>query len=284
VPRAKFSDLDAALAAMLGPVVQFCLENGIRFKSAQELVKRAFVQEARQAILRASDTESVSRISLATGVQRPEVQRLIEGRSAGSESNDILNRVIGAWRNSKRFKDRGGAPRRLTHAGTNSDFAALVASVSKEVGHYPVLFELERMKAISYHGDLVQLEVQEYVPEANLSKSLAILSEDISDLISAVEANVSKRHPDPSLHLRTVYDNVPPAALPEIRRALLAKGAELHRELSAYLAKFDRDVTPNPNDSGGRARVSVTSFANAAEIEPVKPIAPRKRGRKKWTP
>jgi hypothetical protein len=268
----------------MGPVVGFCLENGVRFKAAQELMKRAFVQEARNAIRRASDKESVSRISIATGVQRPEVQRLIEGREPSSSSNDLLNRVIGAWRNSKRFKERSGAPKRLTHAGTSSEFAALVASVSKEVGHYPILFELERMGAISYHGELVKLEVQEYVPQEDLSKSLAILSEDISDLIGAVEANVNKRHPDPSLHLRTVYDNVPPAALPEIRRVLLARGAELHRELSAYLATFDRDVTPIANDSGGRARVSVTSFANAAEIEPVKPIAPRKRGRKKCTP
>jgi hypothetical protein len=172
----------------------------------------------------------------------------------------------------------------LTHEGLSSEFARLVADVSKEVTHYPILFELERIGAIEYVGNLVRLRVQEYTPREDHQYGLDLLSLDVGDLALAIEANVANRDRDPSLHLRTAYDNIDPNALPEIRRWILKQGAEFQSRMRDYLAKFDRDVSGTVDQSDERARVTVTSFSYAEPIQAPKAIMPRKRGRKRCTP
>jgi hypothetical protein len=276
------SHATAILEALLEPIAELCLSNGIRFKEAQELLRASLVSQAQAAIQRAAGgEESISRISVATGLQRPEVQRLRSGRRRKSANSDVLNRVIGSWRNNKRFQDKHGHPRQLTHAGVRSQFATLVATISKEVAHYPVLFELERIGAISYQGDRVKLEVFEYIPTKDPAHALNLLSDDVSDLAATVSENVLREGVEASLHLRTSYDNIPPSALPEIRRTLVERGAEFHRAISAYLAGFDCDISPTLNSEEGKARVSVTSFAHAVSPKAVRQIAPKKRGRRR---
>jgi hypothetical protein len=51
-----------------------------------------------------------------------------------------------------------------------------------------------------------------------------------------------------------------------------------------YLAGLDRDVEGQDSASDiDRAKVSVTSFAYAEQVEPVRKITPKKRGRKRCT-
>jgi hypothetical protein len=44
-----------------------------------------------------------------------------------------------------------------------SEFAELVAEVSKEVTHYPILFELERIGAIEYKGPQMMATQEGYL-------------------------------------------------------------------------------------------------------------------------
>jgi hypothetical protein len=125
---------------------------------------------------------------------------------------------------------------------------------------------------------------REYTPQEDVAYGLTLLSADAADLTAAIEANLVKKHPEQSLHLRTAFDNIAPQSLPEIRVWILQRGAEFQSMVRDYLAKFDRDTsgeTSKSESSEGRARVTVTAFSYAEPLETAKVIMPKKRGRKK---
>jgi hypothetical protein len=273
--------VSAFVKAILRAVVRWCLARGVRFAQVEELLRQTFVEEAEREIRAAQGEFSVSKVSVMTGLHRTEVSRLLSGETKEAGQHDVLNRVVGLWSSSKRYRNHDGTPRQLTHEGLASEFAELVADISKEVTHYPILFELERIGAIEYEGSLVKLIVQGYTPQEDMQYGLDLLTSDVSDLTAAIEGNILKKYSEPNLHLRTSFDNIDPDRLAEIRSWLSKKGAEFQSVVREYLATFDRDVAGNTSDSAPRAQVSVTSFANAEPVQITKTIMPKKRGRKK---
>jgi hypothetical protein len=278
----------AFIQALLRALVRWCLKRGVRSAQVEEVVRRTFVEEAQREISEAKGEFSVSKVSVMTGLHRSEVARLLAGEERKASQHDVLNRVIGLWASSKKYRTSKGATRALTFEGLQSEFAALVADVSKEVTHYPILFELERIGAIEYDGNMVKLVVQGYTPQGDVQYGLDLLTHDVMDLVSVVESNVLQKIPEPSLHLRTSFDNIDPQQLREIRQWVQSKGAEFHAVIRDYLAARDRDVITEPQVSEEhetatvpRAQVSVTSFALAETIQEAKVIMPKKRGRKR---
>jgi hypothetical protein len=269
--------------ALLRPLARFCLRYGVRLATLEELVRRALVQEAIKVLERSTDSVSVSRLSVATGIHRTEIARLMAVQEIVDHTPDVLNRVIGLWGRSKKYADRSNeGPRALTYEGLKSEFAALVSSVSKEVTHYPVLFELERIGAIEYSDGLVKLRVSEYSPQADVENSVRLLESDVESLVQVVHRNtLSQDRRTQDLHLRTSYDYIDSKRIPEIRGWILEQGAEFHRKMREFLSRLDRDINPELKHEGERAHVSVTCFADLGIEEPVKKLVPKKRGRKK---
>jgi hypothetical protein len=62
-----------------------------------------------------------------------------------------------------------------------------VADVSKEVTHYAILFELERIGAIAYEGNQVTLSVKGYTPKEDIQYGLDLLTFDVEDLSAAIQ-------------------------------------------------------------------------------------------------
>lgn len=269
------------LAALFRPIVRFCLHQGVRVGELEEFLRKALVEGAQSAIEEAGGEVSVSKISVITGIHRLEVGRLLAGERRPHGKHDVLNRVIGLWSQRASYRDKSGAPRSLTFQGLGSEFAALVARVSKEVSHYPLLFELERIGAIQYEGELVTLKTVEYTPSGDAEHGLEILGDDIAALIKTVEGNLTDRSDQPDLQLRTSYDNIPPEYLEEIRAWVLKRGAAFQTEVRDYISKFDRDVNPAVAAGGERAKVSVSVFSLGRVLEQVKQLKPKKRGRKR---
>jgi hypothetical protein len=272
------------ITSLLRPLVRFCLARGVRIKELDELVRRTLVEEARAAIEQARGEVSVSKISVTTGIHRVEVTRLLAGEVRPHRKHDVLNRVIGLWSQKRALSLPDGSPKPLTFEGGTSEFAELVASISKEVTHYPILFELERIGAIEYQGNTVKLKALEYIPRGDVEHGLSVLSDDIEDLISTVEGNLTDKSNDPDLHLRTAYDNIDPKKLREIRRYILERGAAFQKEMRSYLSKLDRDVTPTQTTDTKRAKVVVGLFSQGRVLEEVKELKPKKRGRKPCAP
>lgn len=268
------------VASLLRPLVRVCLKRGVRIQELEEAARKAFVEEAKVAIEEAHGDVSVSKISVTTGIHRTEVARLLTGEEKPKTRHDVLNRVIGLWCGKRSFRSADGAPRPLTFAGTASEFAKLVASISKEVTHYPILFELERIGAIEYEDKRVRLKVREFTPSGDVAQGLAVLSEDVEDLALAVEGNLGDNYDDPDLHLRTAFDNIVPEKLAEARRFILERGAVFQDEMRAFLGGLDRDITPDLPAGPKRAKIVVGVFSRGNLLAETKELKPKKRGRK----
>jgi len=68
--------LKQALHALMAPLARLCLARGLSFGDAQELLKRAYVDAAREAQEGAPGQRDISRVSAATGLTRREVTRI----------------------------------------------------------------------------------------------------------------------------------------------------------------------------------------------------------------
>ncbi len=280
VTSAKNDHHHSFIKALLRPLARYCLTAGLRLQKIEQALREVLVEEAQRSISASSNSISVSKLSVATGIHRTEISRLLTGDDKPKKDHDVLNRVIGLWSQSSRFRSKDGKPRALSYHGSESEFARLVGLVSKEVTHYAVQFELERIGAISCKDDLIHLNTSEYVAVADIEYGLGLLSDDIETLASAVEHNLITNKPA-HLHLKTSYDNIPIEALDEIRSKVLEKGVEFQADIRQLLAPFDRDLTPSDALKPGRAKVTVGSFSFASALQPPRVVVAKKRGRRK---
>lgn len=129
--------------------------------------------------------------------------------------------MIGQWSNNPQFRDKTGRPRALTYEGKSSEFAELIASVSRELNPYAVLFDLERTGTVEKVDGRLSLLSAIYISAADLRTSITFLANDLSELISAVEENVFDQPEVPNLHLKVHYDNLAQDELPALKRWLL---------------------------------------------------------------
>jgi hypothetical protein len=76
-------DLMTSVAAVLEPLAGLLLSHQIRFAQAEELLKAAFVQACARAFAAQGTLPSVSTVSVATGIRRREVKRLVDAAAGG---------------------------------------------------------------------------------------------------------------------------------------------------------------------------------------------------------
>lgn len=236
------------LKALLLPIVRWCLRSSIKAQTIMEVLKESLVEAADSELAAIGETATSNRISVMTGVHRQDVNRIRSGEP-GKKGLDTLTRVIGQWRNDKRFTTESNKPKSLTLNAKSGSFVELVSSISKEINPYTVALELERLNLVKRNKESLSLVAKEYLPRKNLIATANLLSKDIQDLILAGESNAVNEELVPNLHLTTRYDNIRLDALPKVKRWLMNEGAKLHERARDYLSKLDIDI--NPADKKG---------------------------------
>ena len=255
-----------ALRLFLRPIARYCLRHSIKLQELVEQLKASLLEVALDEIKRRDKKPTASRLAIMTGVHRKDVTRIIERGESKSEDVALPARIIGQWRTRPEFLGLSGRPRTLTVEGSESEFAGLVRSVSKELNPYTLLFELERSGAVERAGDRLKLLTQVYTPRGDKMRSLEMLATDAEDLYEAVQENVFNQPAIPNLHVTTTYDNISSSAVKQIRSWFLAEGEKLHQRAREYLARFD--VDSNPKLRGHAAGVKVALGAFSRVIEP----------------
>ncbi len=261
--------LITVLAVLLRPIVRFCLKRAVKLQDLMAAAKLAFIEEAKADLARRGMKLNVSRVSVATGMHRQDVAKLLasdvgEGIiPALSYPLDVVARVLNQWQTDDRFLTPAGQPRILTISSPHSLFVRLVQSVSKDMNTATLLFELERGGHVIREGNTVRLERGAFSPDNNAAQGFRIVARDIDDLLTAASQNIEGTFPTDikNLHARTEFDNIRPERLPEIRAWLVAEGHKLHRATREYLSKFDQDTTPDPTYKGHGIKVSLGTFA-----------------------
>jgi hypothetical protein len=277
--------LDAA-SAVLEPLAALLLARGARYAGAEELLKAAFVRAGARAFAAQGMAPSVSTLSVATGLRRREVQRLLGAvqTAAPSPKVSLAAQVRARWTSDPDYLDARGQPRRLprTAPAGQPSFASLAAAISKDVHARPLLDELLRIGAAEEDGDHVVLRGLLSTPDRSWDELVTIGGANAADHLSAVLVNLLNQ-PRPLFEQALFADG--------LTRQSAQRGADLAREMWLDTApgvtrKLQGlvDLDAQAPDNGWRLRIGLFSYIAPAERpEPlVRLRAPRaKPGRTK---
>jgi hypothetical protein len=191
-----------AVQAVLRPLAQLLVARGLPYAQAEERLKAAYVQAARDAALRATPEalphRLVSRLSTATGINRREVGRLLVEPDASSGLRPSMAlRVFERWRTDPDYLNGRGQPQILRRQGVAPSFEALAAQVSRDVHARSVLDDMVRLKLVEWEtdADTVTLRQSAFVPDADTAKLMAYLGANVGDHLSAAVENVGGLQP-----------------------------------------------------------------------------------------
>ncbi len=245
----------AAVIRLLRPLVRILLREGISYKTFVDLVKWVYVDVAMEEFGIEGRKQSISRVSVITGLSRKEVLRVRRlerpDDSASTERYNRAARVIAGWRRDKDFLDAKGRPASLPMSGRGATFTGLVRRFSGDVPVRALLDELIRIGAVKrLRNDRIRLLARVYVPEGSDVDKLQILGTDVSYLIATIDHNLQHGDSIPFFQRKVFYDNVPDEALPKFRRLSTKKAQRLLEQLDRWLAEHDRDINSSVEGSG----------------------------------
>lgn len=254
-----------ALRAMLKPVMRFCIRYSISIQDVIESVKLTLIEAAREDLEHKNQEVNVSRLSASTGMHRREVMRIYREEESIEEPQGLIPRIIGQWQQDRRFTTKAGRARVLTVDGPDSEFKRLVRTVSNDLNPGTVLFELERIGAVERTREGLKLTTRAYIPRGNLTEGMALLGQDVADLIEAASGNILSTDEAPNLHATTHYDNIGEHSVEEIREWLNREGSAFHQRARNFLSQFDLDITPSRHSGDGGVRVVIGTFGRIDE-------------------
>jgi len=264
-PQDSQSVLAAAIERLLRPLARILLANGVAFDAFMDIAKRAFVDVALREFEIPGRKQTVSRVSVLTGLTRKEVQRLVKSQAnedpAPAERYHRAARVISGWRRDQRFQ-KAGKPQDLPLDDGSKSFNELVRRHSGDMPSRAVLDELLRVGAVKRLADgRVRLVAPAYVPRSSSVDKIEILGTDVADLVRTIDHNLEHGAKEPRFQRKVMYDNLPADALEAFRKLSATEAQKLLEHLDGWLAKRDRDANPATKGSGRvRAGVGIYYF------------------------
>ena len=239
------SILTAAILKLLKPLVRVLLRQGISYGAFSDLAKYVYVDVAENDFSVEGKKQTVSRVSVITGLSRKEVSRV---QKLPSSQDEVMTRkynraarVISGWVRDSDYHFNN-SPTELSLDGKTLSFSSLVKKYSGDLPVRAILDELLNVKAISLKDNKVKLLTNAYVPSEGTSEKIHILGTDVALLINTIEHNISNKLEPAFYQRKVVYDNLPNEAIERFRE-LSHKDAQLLLEkMDDYLSKLDRDT------------------------------------------
>jgi Family of unknown function (DUF6502) len=271
---AQRAALLAAVQAVLTPLAQLALAQGLPFGTLEELLKQAFVDEADRAHADLLPHRRVSRVSTATGIHRREVTRLIQELREGRlgqprEKRSVPNEVAMQWQTAARFRDRQGLPLDLPRNATadgRPSFEELAHSVTRDVHPRSLLDELVRRNMARVDGDLVRLQCDAILPRGDSARLMRVLGNNVGAHLAAAVENVQAEQP-PHLERAVYAHGLSDASLQELRTLVSVQWQALsHALVPALTAMVQRDGnTAGPTH---RVRLGLYHYAEPEAAHP----------------
>lgn len=263
--------LGAAVRRLLRPLVRILLRYGIPYGVFADLAKGVYVDVAGTDFTIDGRKQTVSRVSILTGIARKEVRRvkaLEAPDDAGAvERYNRAARVISAWVRDPRFSDRG-RPASLPLEGEPASFSSLVREFSGDVPARAILDELERVGAAKRLRDgRIRLTTRAYVPTHGQIDKIGILGIDVADLIACIDHNLQAESKDTFFQRKVSYDNLPSESTAEIRAKANNLAQKTLERLDDLMSRHDRDTNPDAPGTG-RKRVSLGIYYYEQDYPP----------------
>lgn len=219
--------------------------------------------------------QTISRVSILSGLSRKEVQRLLdeESQSPKTDAGERYNRaarVIAGWVRDKEFTSMSGDPLELSVTGDGISFSLLVKRYSGDVPARAVLDELLRVGAVErLEDDRIRLVSRAYIPRTSDLDKLDILGTDVADLITTIDHNMRSGAADPRFQRKVMYDNLPEESIPQFRALSVERAQALLEKMDEWLSQHDRDVNSSVKGTGRvRAGIGIYYFEEELDQRP----------------
>ncbi len=263
--------LASAVSRLLRPLVRLLLRNGMAYADFATLARATYVEVAASDFELPGRKQSVSRVSVLTGINRKEVKRILsEPTNITPPENNRAARVISGWMRDDEFTDSAGNPSPLSWGGETSgaSFEALVKKYSGDMTARSVLDELRRVGAVSLEEDQVHLTATGYVPTTSNEELLRLSGIGITDLLETIDHNLNPERTATRLQLSVAYDDVPQHGVELFRNLSKEKSIELLNYLDSFLATQDRSVNPAvTGDNRYRTGLGIYYFEEALPVD-----------------
>jgi Family of unknown function (DUF6502) len=283
--------LQAALARLLGPLAQLAVTRGVPFAVVDEMLRAAFVGTAHAAHPGLPEHRRASRVSAATGLNRREVNRLLDQQHAAARAGKPTQTprspaamVFAHWRATPAYRTRAGAPRVLPRTGAKPSFESLAHEVTRDVHPRALLEELLRLKLATHDAarDTVALVKDSFVPRGDAEHMAQWMGANVGDHLAGAVANMLGRepaHPEQAI----AAEGLCATSVAQVRPLLHAHWQHLTEELVPLLERLiEQDAAhANPdNPNTHRVRFGLYGFDTAPAPTPVqdasKALSPRR--------
>lgn len=266
----------AACRRILGPLARLAIERGVVYAEMDDLLRRAFVEAAREVHPGATAQRAASRISAATGLTRREVARLLlQSQPSAALVSEPRRRspateVFTRWLTDKQLRGTGNAgPQPLPRQGPAPSFESLAQSVTKDVHPRTLLEELLRLglARLDDAGDTVWLVRETFVPADDETRLLGFLGANVGDHLSAAVANVlspQARHLEQALFA----DELSSESIDQLRPLIAEQWQSLVRQLVPKVQQFIEDDRAAGRAIDQRLRVGVYTYTQAVTPPP----------------
>jgi hypothetical protein len=238
--------LTAAIGQILRPLARILLRNGIACGSFEEMVRKAFVEEAFAQARRNNTKPTISSVSAETGLSRKEVKRLHETELGDSKNTEQKYnraiRVISGWLNDPQFAYEEGNPRALSLDNSPSldsssaSFANLVKQYSGDIPTKAMLNLLEASNCVEIKDGLVHLVRNAYVPGHDPEEIIRILGSDTSELINTIDHNLTADEASKWFQRKVSNPRVRTDKLTDFRKYSRKRSQSLLEELDTWLS------------------------------------------------
>ncbi|HKJ09381.1 MAG TPA: DUF6502 family protein [Gammaproteobacteria bacterium] len=242
--------LSSALLTLLRPLVRILLRNGIAFGTFAELAKKTYVDVAFEEFAMPGKKQTLSRVSVLTGLTRKETKRLHElggpDELGAHQRYNRAVRVISGWVNDPRYQDSRGKPATLPVEGAAGSFAELVRRYSGDMPTQAMLEVLLSAGSVAREADHVELIRRAYVPGHDPADKIHILGTDVAELADTIDHNLTAGPAALRLQRKVSNDRVDPQAVVPFRALATERAQSLLEELDRWLTEHethDNDTT-----------------------------------------
>ena len=234
---------------ILRPLVRVMIRNGISCGSFEELVRKAYVDEA---FSNNNQQTTISSVSAQTGLSRKEVKRLTEldetHRSDIEQKYNRAVRVISGWINDKKFIDGTGKAKILPIDGDDYSFSALIKEFSGDITTKAMLDLLLAADCVTHKDDKVELIKHAYVPGNDSAEIIRILGTDTNELINTIDYNLTADEHNKRYQRKVSTAVLDKDQVDEFKMLANSHSQALLEELDAWLSENEVD----PDDENAR--------------------------------
>ncbi|VAW48662.1 hypothetical protein MNBD_GAMMA03-1379 [hydrothermal vent metagenome] len=239
--------LTRSATKILRPLARIMIRNGVSCGTFEELVRKAYVDEAFALNEEKKGKITVSSISAQTGLSRKEVKRLHDLNSEPSDSSNKqkynrATRVISGWINDQRFTNHNGQPTplKLNHNDSHS-FATLVKLYSGDITPKAMLDLLLEAECVQTIQDNVHLIKQAYLPGNDSPEIAFILGNDANELIQTIGHNMNSESNLKRFQRKVSTHKLAKEAKKTFQHISAKHAQALLEELDAWLIEHETD-------------------------------------------